>query len=335
MHNVTIIGGGPAGLAAAVYNARASLKPLVIAGSPPGGQLMLTSEVENYPGFESILGAELIANMRKQAEKFGAVFQDIKVKSISKEGNNFKLVLTNDREISSRAVLVATGADAMWLGLDSEQRLRGKGVSACATCDGFFYKDRIIGVVGGGDSAMEEALVLTKFAKKVYVIHRRDEFRASKIMQKRVLDHEKIEVVWNAQVDEVLGKDKVEGVKLSEGKGTSKIPNELKLDGLFVAIGHKPNSGFLKGSGVEVDEKGYVFTSARMAIELIKQINNNKTGGTKVPDKKLFDFNYQYQTSVKGIFAAGDVVDFSYRQAATAVGMGVAASLEVEKYLET
>lgn len=319
IYNVIIIGGGPAGLAAAVYNARADLKPFVIAGAPSGGQLMLTSDVENYPGFESILGPDLIAKMRSHAARFGTKFIDENVKSVDFSKKPFKLTTSDGKEHFSKSVLIATGASALWLGLESEQRLRGKGVSACATCDGFFFRDKIVAVVGGGDTAMEEALFLTKFATQVYIIHRRDSFRASKIMQQRVLDHQKIKVLWNTQIEEVLGQDKVEGLRLKN--------ENLKVDGLFLAIGHKPDTDFLKDSGVLLDKKGYIKTSGWIAWEM------KKNSEFKIQNSE-FGFNYQYATSVAGVFAAGDCVDYIYRQAGTAVGMGIAAALEVERYLE-
>ncbi|MBI5127167.1 thioredoxin-disulfide reductase [Candidatus Roizmanbacteria bacterium] len=293
MENVIIIGGGPAGLAAAIYNARANLKPLVIAGSPPGGQLTLTTEVENYPGFESILGPELILKMRKHAEKFGVRFFDQNVVKVDFSKKPFEVFLP-DSSSTTKSVIIATGAKALWLNLPSEQRLRGKGVSACATCDGFFFKEKTVAVIGGGDTAMEEALTLTKFAKKVYIVHRRDSFRASKIMQDRVLNNKRIEVILNSQVEEVLGELKVEGIRITG--------RELQVDGVFIAIGHKPDTDVFKGK-IELDKKGYIVVK-------------------------------DYMTTVPGVFAAGDCVDHKYRQAATAVGMGVAAALEVERYLE-
>ena len=335
---VIIIGGGPAGLSAAIYLARAGLKPLVFTGSAPGGQLTLTSEIENYPGFESISGAELVQKMRKQAEKFGARivdenvvkvnFNKSEIRNTKHETNsnvldlkNFKLDIVSNFEIRAsklflaKSVIIATGARALWLGLESEQRLRGKGVSACATCDGFFFRDRVVGVVGGGDTALEEALTLTKFAKKVYIIHRRREFRGSKIMQERVFKNKKIEIIWNAAVEEILGKERVEGLKIAviptEVEGSSLKDSStnarndkkiLNLDGVFIAIGYKPNTDLFKGQ-IELDKKGYIIVNKSMI-------------------------------SVPGIFAAGDCVDHIYRQAATAVGMGVAAALEVEKWLE-
>lgn len=331
VYNVIIVGGGPAGLAAAVYNARADLSPFVIAGAPSGGQLMLTSDVENYPGFESILGPDLIAKMRAHAQKFGTSFIDENVKSVDFSKRPFKLTTSDGKEHLSKSVLIATGASVLWLGLESEQRLRGHGVSACATCDGFFFRNKIVAVVGGGDTAMEEALFLTKFATEVFIIHRRDSFRASKIMQQRVLNNPKIKVLWNTQIEEVLGQDKVEGLKVKSDNNVTiqQLSNEstLRVDGLFLAIGHKPDTDFLKDSGVFLDRKGYVKTSGWVAWENQKNPNNK----IQMPN---VNFNYQYITSVPGVFAAGDCVDYVYRQAGTAVGMGIAAALEVERYLE-
>ncbi|MFA6081335.1 MAG: thioredoxin-disulfide reductase [Patescibacteria group bacterium] len=292
--NVIIIGGGPAGLSAAIYLARADLKPLIFAGSPPGGQLTLTSEVENFPGFESILGSELIEKMRNQAKKFGAKIVDENVLTVDFSNGTHKTNLTNKTYLS-KSIIIATGAKALWLNLPSETRLRGKGVSACATCDGFFFRGKKVAVVGGGDTALEEALTLTKFAEKVYIIHRRDFFRASKIMQERVKENKKIEIIWNSSVEEILGELRVEGIRVKD--------KTLKVDGVFVAIGHKPDTDLFKGK-VEVDEKGYI---------------------------KIFE---RRSTSVKGVFVAGDCADPYYRQAITAAGTGVEAALEVEKYLE-
>lgn len=354
IENVIIIGGGPAGLAASIYNARAGLKPLVIAGSPPGGQLTLTSEVENYPGFDSILGPELILKMRKHAEKFGVRFVDENVigidTNLTNETNGSNLtnvihrVSTPSVSYDSKAVIITTGAKALWLNLPSEQRLRGKGVSACATCDAFFFKNKTVAVVGGGDTAMEEALTLTKFVNKVYIIHRRHEFRASKIMQDRVLKHPKIEIIWDSEVVEVLGEKKVEAIKFKIINNGSlivekKLPAQvhhltsniyqLKLDGVFIAIGHKPDTEIFNDKLI-LDKKGYIVTAERMAFENLKsQITNNKS----ISNFKFQNSNYRSATSVEGVFAAGDCVDHEYKQAATAVGMGVAAALEVEKYL--
>jgi len=319
IENVIIIGGGPAGLSAAIYLARADLKPLVFAGSPPGGQLTLTSEVENFPGFESILGSELIEKMRNQAKKFGAKIVDENVIKVEFSNESHKTYLTN-KTYNSKSIIIATGAKALWLNLPSETRLRGKGVSACATCDGFFFRGKTVAVVGGGDTALEEALTLTKFAEKVYIIHRRDFFRASKIMQERVKENKKIEIIWNSSVEEILGDKHVEGIKIKSdkiGQGQMKsekkpipsdsiqlnpIISELKVGGVFVAIGHKPDTDLFKGK-VEVDEKGYI---------------------------KIFE---RRRTSVKGVFVAGDCADPYYRQAVTAAGTGVEAALEVERYL--
>jgi thioredoxin reductase (NADPH) len=371
MENVVVIGGGPAGLSAAIYLARAGLSPLVFAGSPPGGQLTLTSEVENFPGYDSILGPELIEKMRKQAQRFGAKIVDENVFKVDFAKRPFEvfagpvaprssspnegllrrsLAQTTDFRknfVSSLAVIIATGAKALWLNVPGEQELRGKGVSACATCDGFFFKDKVVAVVGGGDTAMEEALTLTKFAKKVYIIHRRDSFRASKIMQERVFANKKIEVIWNAQVVEVMGKTKVEGIKIKSTYGEN-LPQFkiLAVDGLFVAIGHKPDTEIFAGQ-VELDERGYVITSFRLSLELakmkfkMKKSPSESEGKMTIQNEKLekivdkFDFDYQMVTSVPGVFAAGDCVDYVYRQAATAAGMGVSAALEVERWLES
>lgn len=321
MENLIIVGGGPAGLSAAVYAARANLKPLVIEGVTPGGQLTLTSDVENFPGFpRGIMGPQLVMDMKSQAERFGTRFITENVQKIESVKKEQKVTLSSGVIYSARVVLVATGADARWLGLASEQKLRGKGVSACATCDGFFFRNKVVAVLGGGDSAMEDALVLTRFATKVYVIHRRDTFRASKIMQERVLHHPKIEVIFSADVQEILGKEKVTGIRLSDSRQSAR---DIPLDGVFVAIGHVPATKFLEGSGVLLDPKQYIYTASRVAFERPEGIDPAKYG-----------HKYQFATSVEGIFAAGDCVDHVYRQAATAAGMGVSAELEIEKYLE-
>lgn len=336
--NVIIIGGGPAGLAAAIYLARANLNPLVIAGSPPGGQLTLTSEVENYPGYESILGADLIEKMRNQAKKFGTRIVDENVITVdfanwSHESNKSNLthkIHLTDKTYESNGIIIATGAKALWLNLSSEQKLRGKGVSACATCDGFFFREKTVAVIGGGDTALEEALTLTKFANKVFIIHRRDFFRASKIMQDRVFKNEKIEIIWNSAAEEVIGDKKVEGLKI---KIQNKESKTLNLEGVFIAIGHKPDTDLFKDK-IELDKKGYVLTTDRIGIENLNDQSSSKIDNlSKIIPK--FDVNYFSQTSVRGVFAAGDCVDHIYQQAATAVGMGVAAALDVEKYLET
>ena len=332
-YNAIIIGGGAAGLSAALYLARAGLAPLIFAGSPPGGQLMLTSEVENFPGRESILGGELIDVMRKQAQKFGGIIVDENVKSVGLVGAGRDLPVQHTIESASgkiyqtKALIIATGAKALWMGLDSETRLRGKGVSACATCDAFFFKNKIVAVIGGGDSALEEALTLTKFASKVYIVHRRAEFKASKIMQKRVLEHEKIEVIWNSAIEEIIGEKKVEGMRIKVvGVGRDRPVQEIKLNGVFVAIGHRPDTDLFKGQ-IELDQKGYVLTTTMYALEKLK------AEGLKLKDMK-FDVGYQTMTSVGGVFGAGDCVDHVYKQASTAAGMGVQAALDAERYLE-
>jgi thioredoxin reductase (NADPH) len=300
-HKLIIIGSGPAGLTAALYAARADLKPLVIAGMTYGGQLMLTTEVENYPGFpEGKQGPELMQDFIKQAERFGAqmVYEDVTKATF---GQKPFIVETAKTKYTADSVIVATGASSMWLGLPSEEKFRGKGISSCATCDGFFFKDKEIIVVGGGDSAMEEASYLTKFAKKVIIVHRRDQFRASQIMQRRVLNNPKMEVMYNKIVEEFVGDQKLTGVKLKDTQ--SGEVTEMAIEGAFIAIGHKPNTEIFKDQ-IDLDEKGYV----------------NPIDQTK--------------TSVEGVFVAGDVRDHRYRQAITAAGMGCMAALDAEKYLE-
>jgi thioredoxin reductase (NADPH) len=295
-----IIGSGPAGLTAAIYAARADLEPLMIEGFERGGQLMITTDVENYPGFpDGVMGPDLMEQFRKQAERFGTRMISSNVTRVDFSERPFRVWVDKD-EYQADAVIISTGASARWLGIPGEERLRGYGVSACATCDGFFFRDREIVVVGGGDSAMEEALFLTKFASKVTVIHRRDEFRASKIMAQRVIDHDKIEILWDTVPEEVLGDSTVTGVKVRNVK-TDEI-HEIAAEGFFVAIGHDPNTAIFKGQ-VDLDDEGYVIAD-----------------GTR--------------TSVGGVFAGGDVVDKVYRQAITAAGMGCAAALDAERWLE-
>lgn len=298
---VVIVGSGPAGLTAAIYAARANLGPIVLAGSAPGGQLMLTSDVENFPGFvEPIQGPDLMGAMRGQAERVGARIIDADVDRVDFSARPFHL-WARGTEYVAQAVIVATGASALWLGLDSETRLRGRGVSACATCDGFFFKDREIAVVGGGDTAFEEATYLTKFATKVHLLHRRDTFRASKIMIDRARAHPKIEIHPNTAVEEVLGDAKVEGVRLQDT--TTGDVRTLPLDGLFVAIGYRPNTDAFR-DWLEVDEAGYL-------------VVRDETG-SKVP----------------GVFIAGDVHDHRYRQAVTAAADGCKAAIDAERWLE-
>lgn len=300
IHDVIVIGSGPAGLTAAVYCGRALLKTLVIAGAIPGGQLMLTTEVENFPGFEEpILGPDLIQRMRKQAERFGAEFLQDDATSVDFKSRPFK-VKTAGETYESNAVIIATGASAKWLGLDSETRLRGKGVSSCATCDGFFFRGKDTVTVGGGDVAIEDTLFLTKFVNHATIVHRRNELRASKILQERAFKNPKISFVWDAIVEEVLGEQKVEGVRIRNVKtGKQEV---LKCDGLFVAIGHQPNTAIFQGQ-IELDEKGYVVTREGTAA------------------------------SIEGVFAGGDVRDFHYRQAVTAAGDGCRAAMDAEDYL--
>jgi thioredoxin reductase (NADPH) len=300
--HVLIIGSGPAGLTAAIYAARANLEPIVLAGSAPGGQLMLTSEVENFPGFpEGIDGPELMGRMRAQAERFGTQVHEVDIDRVDFSSRPFR-VWARGTEYRGQSVIVATGASALWLNLESEQRLRGRGVSACATCDGFFFRNREIAVVGGGDSAMEEANYLTKFASKVHLLHRRDQFRASKIMIDRTYAHPKIEVHTNTEVAEVLGDAKVEGLRIRDTQtGTEE---DLPMEGLFIAIGHRPNTEVF-GDWLEVDAKGYL-------------VAHDHT-----------------RSRIDGVFIAGDVHDHEYRQAVTAAGDGCRAAIDAERWLES
>ena len=298
---VLIIGSGPAGLTAAIYAARADLDPLMIEGMERGGQLMITTDVENYPGFpDGIMGPELMDNMRKQAERFGTRIISSDVTRVDLSDRPFKVWVGEDL-YEAQTLIISTGASAQWLDIPGETRLRGYGVSACATCDGFFFRDKDLAVVGGGDTAMEEAIFLTKFAAKVTIIHRRDEFRASKIMAQRALAHPKIEVIWDTAVQEVLGDDLVTGLRLRNVKTGGET--ELAVDGVFLAIGHRPNTSIFQEQ-LSLDEVGYVITEG-------------ETTGT----------------SVEGVFAAGDVADPVYRQAVTAAGMGCQAAIDAAHLL--
>ncbi len=300
--NVIIIGSGPAGYTAAIYAARANLSPMLIAGMQPGGQLTLTSDVENWPGEPTgVLGTDLMDKLKRQAERFGTTMINDTVTEIIGTSSPFT-VKTATQSFETKAVILATGASAMWLGVPGEERLQGKGVSACATCDGFFFREKEIVVVGGGDTAMEEATFLTRFAKKVTVIHRRDEFRASKLMIEQAKNNAKIESLLNAVIEEIVGEAHVTGVRTR-----NVVTNEMQsisCDGVFMAIGHKPNTGFLNGL-ITLDEKGYIVTDPRSTA-----------------------------TNISGIFACGDVMDHVYRQAVTAAGTGCMAALDAERWIE-
>jgi thioredoxin reductase (NADPH) len=301
VRDVIIVGSGPAGYTAALYTARAELKPLVFEGSQYGGALMTTTEVENYPGFpDGVLGPELMDSFRTQAERFGAELVTDDVVSVDLTGET-KIVRTHDEEYAARSVIIATGSHYRKLGVPGEERLSGHGVSWCATCDGFFFRDQDIVVVGGGDTAMEEATFLTRFGRSVTVVHRRDALRASRIMQERAFSNEKIKFIWDTEVVEVLGETSVTGVKVRNVRTGEE--SELAAGGFFVAIGHDPRSEMFRGQ-VRLDEEGYVLVDAPST-----------------------------HTSVAGVFGAGDVVDHSYRQAVTAAGTGCAAALDAERFL--
>ena len=300
-----IIGSGPAGYTAGIYTGRADLKPLLYEGEQPGGQLTITTEIENFPGYpEGIGGTEMMEDLKKQAQRFGCTVRTGYIKEIDLSNRPFHAVDDHGVKIEADTVIIATGASAKWMGLDSEKQYYGAGVSACATCDGYFYRNRVVAVVGGGDTACEEANYLSTLCSKVYLVHRRDELRASKAMQRRVLENPKIEMCWNSRISQILGTemDGVTGIELEDTKTGAK--RELELMGVFVAIGHQPNTAFLGGQ-VELDEQGY-----------IKVQNPNSA------------------TSVEGVFAAGDVCDPNYRQAIVAAGKGCVAAMDVERFLQ-
>ncbi len=301
---LVILGTGPAGLTAAIYAARANLEPLCIEGMQPGGQLTITSEVENYPGYpKGVMGPQMMVDLKEQAARFGTRYHQGEVRKVDLAKRPFTLEFSEGSKTVCDVLIIATGASAIWLNIPSEKRLMGKGVSACATCDGFFFKNQDVAVVGGGDSAMEEANFLTKFARSVTVIHRRDTLRASKIMQQRALNHPKIKFEWNSAVDEVLGDKEVTGVRLKNvATGALK---ELPVHGLFLAIGHEPNTKIFKEQ-IKCDERGYIIVEP-----------------------------FSTKTNILGVFAAGDVSDHKYRQAVTAAGMGCMAAIDAEKFLES
>ena len=302
---VLIVGSGPAGYTAAIYAARAMLNPILVSGMEPGGQLTTTTDVENFPGFSSVIqGPWLMEEMRKQAEAVGTIFQNDVIKKVNFSNKPFELIGESDTLYTADSVIISTGAQARWLNLDSETKFRGFGVSACATCDGFFYKDKEVVVVGGGNAAVEEALFLTKFASLVTLIHRRDSLRAEKLLQQKILSHPKIKIIWNSVVKEVIGTENPKGVTgiMLENTNDQSITN-LKTHGVFVAIGHDPATKIFREQ-INMDSEGYVIT------------NSDST-----------------ETNIKGIFAAGDVKDKIYRQAVTAAGMGCMAALEAEKFL--
>lgn len=301
--DVVIIGSGPAGFTAALYAARADLNPLVFEGPEPGGQLMQTTDVENYPGYpEGVLGPKMMDDFRNQAQRFGADCRYGYVTNIEFEKRPYKVTVDEETDVYAKSIIISTGASAKWLDLPSEQRLRGKGVSACATCDGAFFRDEHVVIVGGGDTAMEEALFLTKFASKVTVLHRRDELRASKAMQNRAFDNDKIEFLWNTELEEVLGDKVVSGVKVYNNK-EDKTTTLEDVTGVFIAIGHKPNTDLFKDV-LTMDDVGYIQTKGQST-----------------------------ETDLPGIFASGDAMDPVYRQAVTAAGTGCRAALDAERFL--
>ncbi len=304
-YKVVIVGSGPAGLTAALYAARADLAPIVFEGPEPGGQLTTTTDVENFPGYpEGVMGPKMMEDFKAQAARFGADIRYGMVTSIDFDNRPFKLVVDEEKELTADTLIVSTGASAKWLGIESEQRLRGRGVTACATCDGAFFRNEHVVVIGGGDTAMEEATFLTRYARKVTIIHRRDEFRASKAMQNRVFANDKIEIIWDSEVAEVLGEQVVQGVKIKNKKtGDESVLEDVT--GVFLAIGHKPNTDLFKDV-LDMDDVGYI-----------------KTDGKST------------KTNMEGIFACGDAQDSIYRQAVTAAGTGCMAAMDAERWLES
>ena len=303
VHDVLILGSGPAGLTAAVYAARANLSPLLIDGSQPGGQLTLTTDVENFPGFpKGIMGPQLIQDMRAQAERFGTQFRHGHVSKVDLQSQPFRITIDDEDTVETKTLIISTGASANLLGLPSESRLMGHGVSTCATCDGFFFRGKEIAVVGGGDSAVEEATFLTKFASKVTLIHRRDKLRASKIMQDRAMKNEKIAFQWNNTLEEVLGDGVVTGIRLRNVQTDKQ--EDIPLSGVFIAIGHTPNTSLFKGQ-IDMDDQGYIQTQP-----------------------------FRTTTNIPGVFASGDVQDSNYRQVITAAGSGCMAAMDAERFLE-
>ena len=330
MYDVIILGSGPAGYTAALYTSRAFLKTLVLAGTAPGGHLTTTTDVDNFPGFAGgIKGPTLVSEMKKQAERFGTEIRASVCQRVSASKDKTFIVQTDQGEVPGRSVIVATGAVAQYLGLPSEQKLMGKGVSACATCDGFFFRGKEVVVIGGGDTAMEEATFLTKFASKVTIVHRREEFRASAIMLDRAKKDPKITFLTSKIPEEILGDTRVTGIRLKDTK-TGRL-EDLKTDGVFLAIGHKPSTEFLKGF-IELDQKGYVVTCDRLAEDYLhgKDILPEKIKSIQASPN---DFYMHTGTSVKGVFAAGDCVDPRYRQAIVAAGQGCMAAMDAEKWL--
>ncbi len=325
IHNTIIIGSGPAGYSAAIYLARATLKPLLFSGKETGGQLMYTTEIENFPGFPNgIQGPELMMNMRKQAETFGTTVMDKHVTEVDFSRHPF-VVSVGEEEYRAKSIIIATGATSIRLHVPGEDAFFGRGVSTCAVCDAAFYKDKKVFVIGGGDSAMEDALALAKFTDKVTVVHRRDTFRASKIMQQRVLNNKNIRVLWNTKLKEVKGNQKVEKVVLETTNNDKNKATTHKADGVFLAIGHKPVSEVFKDQ-VQLSEKGYVVTRLSLSEAGLKMAKDSLKDGR---------VSFPTMTSIDGVFAAGDIVDFHYQQAVTAAGMGVQASLDVERWLES